>query len=193
MWTAVGKIVADELRPDFTFMQSSKEAEEFANQANAAWKFGYEKEIEGDRRLRSAVLKELCYGTAALRCRYDFGAGPVVAEVPVIEGQPVTDMTQAREIMAQAMQQGIQLPMRTIRAGALAWDDYAPSQIFPPPGIHDEADFPWLIIGKAVDIDELKLLYPDTAEGLSRGVLGGDGQGRLDQGRRAAPPGTRDG
>ena len=171
IWTAVGKIAADDLRPDFTFTTQSKEAEQYASQANAAWRFGYENEIEGDRRIKSAILKMLTYGTSAIRARYDFGAGPVVATVPVVEGKAITDMTQARKIVAMAQQQGIQLEFKEIRAGRLAWDDYGPFEIFAPPGIDDDARFPWLALGRAVDLDELKLIYPDTADGLKEESL----------------------
>lgn len=166
VWTAVGKIVSDELRPDFTFLAESTATKEYASQANAAWRFGYENEIEGDRQVKSAILKMLTYGTGALHARYDFGAGRVSATLPIGEdGQPLTyDMEEARAVVAAAHEQDVYLPTRDLREGALCWDPYGPQNIFVPPGIDDEKNFPWLILGRTYDLDSLKLLYPDAAD-----------------------------
>ena len=173
VWTAVGKIVADDLCPQFTFLAESRQAQEYSNQANRSWKFGYDQEIRGDRQVTAAILKMLCFGTAGIRARYDFGVGPVKAELPVDgEGQFITyDMEEARAVMAEAMQHGVQLELKPIRAGVLAWDVYDPRELYPPPGIEDESRFPYFILGRCVSIDDLKLIYPEKAADLTEESL----------------------
>lgn len=164
--TVLGKLFVEDLRPDMLFTREDSEAQGVTEHAQMISKFLWESELAADRVLFQVMHKMLTYGTAAKRCYFDPTRGPVLGEVPIVDGQPVYDPMQAREMMAMAQQQGFQLPLETIKEGRICWEPLSPFQILPPPGVEYEAHFPWVVIERAMNVEYVKNRFPWAPQDL---------------------------
>ena len=171
MWTAAGKIMADDFRPELLFRRDDLESEEFAEQANKALSYGWDHEWQGDKVLVELILKVLSFGTAAIRCRFDPTVGPVLAEnVPHRNGKPILDPAEAVQAVAQAAAAGTTLTFKDVR-GKITWEALSPFQLIVPPGIEYEDDFPYEIVVRPRTVDSLKQEYGSRADAVEEEML----------------------
>lgn len=162
--TVLGKLYADDFMPTLRFRREDIESEDFADHSNKALKWAWDEELIADEIIREGLLKMGVFGTAGLRCYWDPGRGPVIGELPVDPGtgEPIYNMEQAHQMVAQAQQAGEQLEFRPVREGRIVWETLSPFNIVGPPGVDHERNFPWLIIERPVPIDYIKLRYGDV-------------------------------
>jgi hypothetical protein len=137
----------------------------YANQARAAFNFGWEEEFEADVAYWRASNKRLTYGTAAIRVRHDPTWGQFRDYAPVDQnGDAITD-----EETLQALEQLGTLPdgslpeFKRVREGRVKWEVLGPFNLLPPPNVEHESDFPWLIIERPVSLNDLKTMYGEEA------------------------------
>ena len=167
MWTAMGKIMADDFRPELLFRRDDIESEEFAKQANQALSYGWEHEWDGDKILTQLLIKILTYGTCAVRCRFDPTIGPIVAEnVPFENGQPILDPQAAIAAVSEAAINGSTLQFKDIR-GRVVWEPLTPFNLIVPPGLDHEDDFPWEIVERPRTVDSLRREFGAKAASLT--------------------------
>ena len=171
LWTAAGKIMADDFRPELLFRRNDIESEEFASQANKALAYGWEHEWQGDKVLTQLIVKVVTYGTCAIRCRFDPTIGPVVAaNVPHLDGKPILDPAQAVQAVATAAAEGRTLTFKDVK-GRVVWEPLSPFQLIVPPGLEHEDDFPWEIVVRPRTIDSLKREYGARADTVEEEML----------------------
>lgn len=171
LWTAAGKFMADDFRPELLFRRQDIESEEFAEQANKALAYGWDYEWDGDKILTQLLVKILTYGTCAIRCRFDPTIGPVIAEnVPFKNGEPLLDPQQAVAAVAEAAIIGSTLKFKDIK-GRIVWEPLSPFNLIIPPGLDNEDDFPYEIVVRPRTLDSLKLEYGSKADDLAAEVL----------------------
>jgi hypothetical protein len=164
--TVLGKLFVEDLRPDLLFQREDIEAQGVAEHARMVSKYMWESELEADKALYRALHKMLTYGTSGLRCYFDPTKGPILGEVPVVDGQPIYDPMQAREAMAQAQQMGMQLDLETIHEGRICWEPLSPQQMLTPPGVEYPEHFPWVIIERAMAVEAVKYRYAQAPDDL---------------------------
>lgn len=157
--TVLGKLFVEDLRPDLLFTREDNEAQGVTEHAQLVAKYLWESELRADRALFQVLHKMLTYGTAAKRCFFDPTMGPVLGEVPLVDGQPIYDPEMARQMVAQAQMQGVQLEIESVKEGRIVWEPLSPYQILPPPGVEYEDHFPWLIIERAMNVEYVKNRY----------------------------------
>ena len=171
LWTAAGKIAADDFRPELLFRRDDIESEEFAEQANRALAYGWEHEWQGDKILTQLIIKLLTYGTCAVRCRFDPTVGPTLMEnVPHENGQPILDPQKALAAVAEAAIRGTTLTFKDLK-GKITWEDLSPFNLIVPPGIDHEDDFPYEIVVRARSIDSLINEYGAKARRVQEETL----------------------
>lgn len=164
--TVLGKLFVEDLRPDLLFTREDIEAQGVAQHARIVSKYLWESELDADTQLYRATHKMLTYGTAGLRCYFDPTKGPILGEVPIVDGQPIYDPSIAREVMAQANAQGAQVDIEAVHEGRICWEALSPFQILPPPGVEYPEHFPWLIIDRAVPVEAVKYRYAGAPDNL---------------------------
>jgi hypothetical protein len=164
--TVLGKLFVEDLRPDMLFTREDVEAQGISDHARLVSKYLWETELEADRALYRALHKMLTYGTAGLRCFYDPTKGPVIGEVPTVDGQPIYDPQQAYQAMSMAQEQGYQLPLEAVHEGQISWEPLSPYQMLPPPGVEYQDYFPWIIIERAMPVEYARQRYPLAPENL---------------------------
>ena len=170
--TVMGKLYVEDLRPDILFRRTDVEAESIATHTQASAKYIWDVEVDAERAIYNLLMKEACYGTGAIRCMYDTSAGDPVGDFPIgPDGRPIVDIAKAREYVAYMQDQGQQAQFKTIRSGQITWEDLSPFQILPPPGISDEAWFPWLIVERPIPIDWVKMRWPESADRLTEQTI----------------------
>lgn len=166
LWTAIGKLAADDFRPQLLFTNDNRERELYAQQANLAFGWGWDEEWQGDEILLDMLLTLAVFGTGAIRCRYDRQRGAMLGDVPHVDGKPITDPEQARRHVAEAKYYGDQIDLRPLREGAVTWEVLSPWNLLPQPGVEHERDFTWEIIVRPVAIETLKETYGARADGV---------------------------
>ncbi len=182
--TVVGKLAADDFRPQMLFAHDDAQGEDFADMVNKALDFGWEREWHGDAAILDLLRKLAVFGTAAIRCRFDKGRGKEIAGVPHRDGKPILEPDEARAYVADKQFYGESADLRTMREGKVVWEVLSPYNLLPPPGVEHPEDFPWEIVVRPVHVDLLKGQYGEKAEGIkaeaieSMDVLGlGEGGG----------------
>jgi hypothetical protein len=82
LWTAIGKLAADDFRPQLLFTLRRTERRVYAKQANLAFGWGWDEEWQGDEILLDILHTLAVFGTGAIRCRYDRNRGAMIGDVP---------------------------------------------------------------------------------------------------------------
>ena len=163
--TMLGKLYVEDLRPEILFRRPDMESESITTHTKQLAKFAWDTEVDAERKLYRILHKELTYGTSAGRCYYDNKQGREIGNIPVgPDGNPMLDLSQARNYVAQAQEQGQQVPFTMLKEGRICWEVLSPFGIFPPPGVEDPADFPWLIIGSPVSLQVARGRYNIPAD-----------------------------
>jgi hypothetical protein len=191
--TVLGKLYVEELRPDVLFAENEDvDAEEIATHLQKTSRYLWDTEVEADSECYDLIHKLCTYGTSALRCYFDPMQGPELGEFPVgDDGEPIYDMAAAREYMAMAMQAGIQPKMKPVREGRICWEALGPLNIIVPPGVEKERNFPWLMIERAVWLQDAKERWPKSAGKLHEMDLRTTTSGRdLSDGAQGGSPTT---
>lgn len=166
--TVIGKITADDFRPELLLLHDDAEAQLYGDQVNDAFGWCWDNEARGDHRL-IALLRVLIKGTGsgAIRCRYDRTRGATIGEVPHQDGKPVLDETRARDYVFARQAQGLSANLKTLHEGAVSWEVLSGWNLLPPPGVEDADDFPWEIIVRPVSLETLKVMYGAKADNVS--------------------------
>lgn len=158
---ALGELSSDDDRPELLLVDDGDTQEDFADQLNKAVGYGWDYEWRGDDALLDLDQKVIDLGTAGIRCRFDPTVGKPKGEFPHLNGKPVMDADQARQLFADGPNP--QVEMRPIREGRITWEVLSPFNLLVPPGVEHERDFPWEIVVRPVPLDEVKALYPAAA------------------------------
>lgn len=166
MWTAIGKLSADDFRPELLFTQDNEEAETYAKQANLAYGWGWDEEWKGDDALLDVLHTLAVFGTAGVRCRYDRTKGAMLGDMPHVNGKPILDPEEARKYVAERKYYGEPIDFKPLREGAIVWEVLSPWNLLPQPGIEHERDFTWEIIVRPVALEALKEIYGARADGV---------------------------
>ncbi len=170
--TMLGKLFVEDLRPTIVFTRPDAESESISEHTRAAARFLWSSELDADARLYDVILSMLTYGSSAMWCYFDPQRGEELGQVPVgPDGQPILDPQQAQPYVAQAFQQGLQIPFVTLREGRVVWEPLSPRSIIIPPGIPREENFPWLIIERAIPLEWVEERYPQATGRLSEEQL----------------------
>ncbi len=170
--TVMGKLYVEDLRPDILFRRADQESETIATHTSAVSKYIWDVEVDAERVIHALLLKMTTFGTAALRCMYDTSAGDPIGDFPIgPDGKPIIDMQQATAYVQYMASQGQTAQFKTIRQGQISWEDLSPMQVLPPPGVADEAWFPWLIVERPVPIEWAKMRWPEAADRIREMTL----------------------
>jgi hypothetical protein len=142
--TALGELGSDDDRPELLLRRDDKASEDFQAQLNRAVGWGWDYEWMGDDVLEE--VRRLCVdmGTAAVRCRWNPDVGPVVGELPHVNGLPVhglEEQTKLADQFGDGPIPGVQ--MKSVQRGAVHWDVLSAFNLLVPSGIPHERDFPW--------------------------------------------------
>jgi hypothetical protein len=168
--TAVGKLSADDFRPNLLTYSDGPADEAYARDMNRAYGWGWEEEWQGDRKL-FMVLRELVggSGTAAVRCWFDRNQGPLLSDsFPHMAGRPILDQqAAARAVSASYAGEGPKVDFKPLREGKVVWEFLSGANLLPPPGVADAVEFPWELIVRPVYIPDLKARYGGKADGVS--------------------------
>lgn len=195
VWTAIGKLAADDFRPQLLADYGAKElAERYAEAANKSFGWGWDEEWKGDEVLLDLLLTVATFGTAAIRARYDRTKGQLVGDVPHAptggythsypqspedvqagmpprtetfeEGKPILDPEAARAFVADRKTYGEPIDLRQLREGEVVWEVLSPWNLLVPPAVEHAKDFPWEIVVRPVAIEDLQEMYGDKAQGV---------------------------
>jgi hypothetical protein len=167
VWNTLARVISDDLRPDITFRRDDIESERFAEQARRAWQYSWQEEVGADDALLITLLKEFTYGTAATRCYFDPTEGAELGELPLDDdGRPITNPQEAMAYVAQAQMEGRRVRFDRVKEGRSIWEPLSPFNIFPPPGVERECDFPWLIIERPFSIEAVQRMFTSKAKNL---------------------------
>lgn len=164
--TVLGKLYVEDLRPDLLFSREDIESQGVTEHTQLIAKYAWDVEVEGDRRMFRVLHNMLTYGTGAARCLFDPTQGPVIAEVPIVDGEPVMDPSIARDFVAQAQLEGRTVQIEPVREGRIVWEPLDPFSLLVPPGVEDEHDFPYLMIERAMWTKAVQSRYPTAPEDL---------------------------
>lgn len=162
--TALGELNSDDSRPQLLLRRDDQPSEDYQKILNMALEWGWDYEWNGDAVL--SELRRMCldYGTAAIRCRFDPTVGPVIGEIPHVGGLPVLDPEQARELLGAGPREDVE--MRPIRQGRIVWETLSAFNLIVPPGIPNEADFPWECVVRPALLENVKAEYGAAADDL---------------------------
>jgi hypothetical protein len=159
----LGELSGDDDRPELLLAQQGDTAEALQKEINAAVAYGWDHEWHADEALEQ--IRSLCLdlGTNAIRCRFDPTLGPVVGEMPIYQGQPVTDPAQAHELLANGPREDVQI--RTVHEGRTVWEPLSAFNLLTPPGVNHEDKFPWEIVVRPVLLDTVIEEYGEAVAG----------------------------
>lgn len=164
--TAVGRMSANDVRPNFIAATDDEYASQVTEQMNLAFGWGWDNEWEGDAKIMQLWRLLVIDGTAAIRVRYDKNFGEIVGEMPVRDDKPVYDPEEARAYMGDEHAAGRRPKLKTVREGKVVWEILTAENLLPPPGYDDPRDFPREAVVRPVQLVDLKARYGDKAEGL---------------------------
>lgn len=164
--TAVGRMAASDYMPHFLASTSDENAAQITQQLNDAFRWGWDNEWDGEKKVLSLLRLLVIDGTAAIRVRYDRKYGDVVGDFPLKQGRPITDPTEARDYVAKLSQDGQTANFMTIREGKVCWELLSYDMFLTPPGMEYPEDFPWIIIQRPVSVAEIKRRYGSLADGV---------------------------
>ena len=117
--TAVGRVFSGDFRPTLAFRREDWETQAVARQAQRALDFMWDEELGADEVIYEIMLGIASYGTAALWCRFDPTKGRLLGELPIRDGQPITDPARAHEHVAALAFQGRQATIQAVHEGQL--------------------------------------------------------------------------
>ena len=165
--TALGELGTDDDRPALLLRHDDLPSEDFQEQLNKAVSWGWDYEWEGDEALEEMRRLVLDFGTAAIRCRFDPTVGPVIGDVPHVNGLPVHD-PQQQTALADQFSQGVipGVKMKSVQQGRITWEPLTPFNLLVPPGIPHERHFPWECVIRPALLSSVKAEYGDTAAAL---------------------------
>jgi hypothetical protein len=165
LWTAIGKLAADDFRPEMLFSRGDEEAALFAKQANTAFGWGWDEEWRGDEKLLDLLQTSPCSAPGdPLPLR------PLEGEPdrrrPARRRQADPRPEEARAHVADRSSTASRSTSGRSAKAPSSWELLTPWNLLPPPGVERAEDFPWEIIVRPVHIDELKAAYGDRANGV---------------------------
>lgn len=165
----IGELSAGNDRLDLQAVQEGSQAEQIVKELNSAVGYAWDHEWNAQKALRRARGYALTMGVSAIRCRYDTSKGPVAGHLPVgQDGQPVTDPNELAALEQHGTLSDGSLPaFQQINEGRTCWEPLTAFQLFTPPGIPHEDDFPWEAIGRPVPLDVVQDEFGAAAEGLT--------------------------
>lgn len=159
VWTMQGKVVLDDVKPDITFRRDDVESEAASRQHRRAFEYCWEEEAEGDAVYMDTSLKRFTYGIGALFVEPDPRYGKIIGEYPVgPDGVPITDLDKAYQYLSDLGEQG-PAEFETFHEGRIRLRSLGPTNLYPPPGLEHERDFPWMIVGWPTPTSWLKDAY----------------------------------
>lgn len=165
VWQVAGEIMADDYRPDLLFRRDDPESQGFSRQAQRAIIYGWEEEWKGDIHLWKAVLTMLTYGLSGLRVYSKSDYGKPMGEFPIgPDGQPIMDADARNAFVEEQFTAGNEVQWEPMHEGKVCWEKFGPYHTYPPPGIEDEANFPWLVLACPYSIQELERYYDKASE-----------------------------
>lgn len=159
----LGELSGDDDRPELLLAQNGDTAEALQKEINSAVAYGWEHEWGADEALEQVRSLCLDLGTNAIRCRFDPTLGPAVGEVPIYQGQPVTDPEQAHELLANGPRDDVQI--RTVHEGRTVWEPLSAFNLLTPPGVNHEDKFLWEIVVRPVPLEKVIEEYGETVAG----------------------------
>ncbi|MBA3381739.1 MAG: hypothetical protein H0T97_07735, partial [Actinobacteria bacterium] len=165
--TVLGELGSDDDRPELLLRRDDQPSEDFQAQLNRAVGWGWDYEWRGDEAL--SEMRRLCIdlGTAAIRVRFDPTVGPVVGELPHVNGAPVYDreeQTKLADQFAGGVMPGVE--MKPVQQGSIRWEALSPFNLLVPPGVPNERDFPWECVVRPALLSSVKREYGDVAAEL---------------------------
>lgn len=161
---ALGELTTGDDRPQLLLAQDGDNAELIQQAINQAVGHGWEHEWKADVALEQARRLCIDMGVSAIRVRRDPTLGPVVANVPHQNGQPITDEGKLAALDAYGRQE---LELRDIHEGVTVWEPLSALNLLTPPGVVHEDAFPWEIVVRPALIDKLQEEFGDTAADLT--------------------------
>jgi hypothetical protein len=169
LWTFLGKLTSDDLRPDVTFRRDDAISARTHGRRASRFEYGWDEESEGDQIVLETLMHMGAFGLGAIRVRPDPSFGEIVGHYPVDENgrMRVKDAEQfAGENYAGAGGHGFDTA--PLREGRLALDALSPFNILPPPGVSNERDFPCVHVERPVSIASLRMIYGAAKARTSR-------------------------
>jgi hypothetical protein len=164
--TAIGRMAANDYLPNFLAATQDENSTQITQQLNDAFRWGWENEWNGERKVLALLRLLAVDGTAAIRVRYDRKYGDIVGDFPLKDGRPISDRTEARAYVSGLAQKGQTADFMQLREGKVCWEVLSFDQFLTPPGYEYPEDFPWIIIKRPVDVAEIKKRYGKLADGI---------------------------
>lgn len=161
--TAVGKMAANDYRPNFLVASDNEQGDYITKQLNLSFGWGWENEWNADRKILQLWRLLVIDGTAAIRCRYDRRFGDVIGEFPYKNGK-VLYGKEGRDYVADETKNGRRVELRKIKEGRVNWELLTVENLLPPPGYDDPNEFPWEIVVRPIPVEDLKKRFPKEAE-----------------------------
>lgn len=164
--TVQGRMASTDYLPNFLSAQGDENADLITEQLNDAFRWGWENEWNGDRKVMALMRLLTVDGTAAVRVRYDRKYGDKVGDFPLKDGRPIKDPKEARAYVAGLSDKGELASFVSIHEGKVCWEVLSFDQFLTPPGYEYPEDFPWVIINRPVNVAEIKARYGKMADGV---------------------------
>lgn len=165
--TALGELASDDSRPELLLRRDDEPSQEYQEVLNRAVEWGWDAEWHADTVLEEA--RRLCVdtGLSAVRCRWDPTVGPVVGELPHMDGRPVHSPEEQAGLVDQFTQGPIPgVEMKPVRRGAIRWEPLSVFNLLVPPGVNHELFFPWECVIRPTLLADVKSEYGDLAAEL---------------------------
>jgi hypothetical protein len=169
MRAQLGELSSGSDRLDLQAVHDGDEGEQVTKELNSAVQYAWEHEWNAQKALRRARGYALTMGVSALRMRFDPTKGPVAGRLPVgQDGQPATDPDELESLQQNGTLTDGSLPRyEEINEGRTCLEPLTAFQMFTPPGIPHEDDFPWEAIGRPVPLDLVLDEFGEAAAGLT--------------------------
>lgn len=164
--TAVGRMAANDYMPNFMASTEDENASQISQQLNDAFRWGWDNEWDGEKKVLALLRLLVVDGTAAIRVRYDRKYGDIVGDFPLKDGRPITDDKEKRAYVAGLAGEGKTANFMTLREGKVCWEVLSMDMFLTPPGVEYPEDFPWVIIKRPVNVAEIKRRYGNLADGV---------------------------
>jgi hypothetical protein len=164
--TAIGKMAANDYRPNFLVYSDNAQGETITKQLNLAFAWGWDNEWNADKKILQLWRLLVVDGTAAIRCRYDRRFGEVIGDFPYKNGKPITDKDEAVRYVADEAKEGRTAKIKKLRTGRIVWELLTVENLLPPPGYDDPAEFPWEIVVRPVPVEEVKKRWPESSDDI---------------------------
>jgi hypothetical protein len=160
LMTVIGRMAANDYRPNFLALQGNEMAEQITQHMNDTFGWGWDNEWLAERVMLGVFRLLVTDGTCAVRCRYDRTIGTLLAdEVPYKDGVPLVDEQERNAYMDEMVSKGEQAEFGPLREGKVKWELFSFENLLTPPGVEDDANFPWDLIQRPVPVKEVKDRY----------------------------------